>query len=411
MIDLRPYLPPGAGVWWGQAGAEPQPLVHALLDQMPGLGPRRAFCGLSWDRRLTRELPEQLSILSYGGLGELRTLSRAGRLDVLPCHYSALPRMFAEGFLPTGVGFVQVSPPDADGTCSLGIGVDYAADAIPYTRVLIAEINEQMPATTGGPRLPIDGFAAVVHTDRPLTPAPERAADDVELAIARQVAALVEDGDTVQLGVGSLPAAVLDALSGHVDLGVHTGMITDGVLRLAEKGVITGARKEIDAGLIVTGSALGSAELYAGLGRMPVRFRPASYTHSPATLSRFRSFVSINSAIEVDLSGQIGAEMRRGTYVGAVGGQVDFTRAAALTGARSIIAMRSTSAGRSRINARISSGVVTTSRSDVDAVVTEHGVAHLRGRTLRERARALIAIAAPEHREQLEQHRLEGMTA
>jgi acyl-CoA hydrolase len=128
-------------------------------------------------------------------------------------------------------------------------------------------------------------------------------------------------------------------------------------------------------------------------------------------LSRFRSFVSINSAIEVDLSGQIGAEMRRGTYVGAVGGQVDFTRAAALTGARSIIAMRSTSAGRSTINARISSGVVTTSRSDVDAVVTEHGVAHLRGRTLRERARALIAIAAPEHREQLEQHRLEGMTA
>jgi acyl-CoA hydrolase len=407
LIDLRPYLPPGAGVWWGQAGAEPQPLVHALLDQLPDLGSRRAFCGLSWDRRLTRELPEQLSILSYGGLGELRALSRTGRLEVLPCHYAALPRMFAEGFLPTDVGFVQVSPPDAAGTCSLGIGVDYAADAIPHTQVLIAEVNQQMPVTTGSPRLPIDRFAAVVHTDRPLTQAPERAPDEVELAIARHVAALVEDGDTVQLGVGSLPAAVLDALSGHTDLGVHTGMITDGVLRLAEKGVITGARKEADAGLIVTGSALGTAELYSGLDRMPVRFRPASYTHSPATLSQFRSFVAINSAIEVDLSGQIGAEMRRGAYVGAVGGQVDFSRAAALTGARSIIALRSTSRGESTINARIISGVVTTSRSDVDFVVTEHGIAQLRGRNLSERARALIAVAAPEHREALEQHHRE----
>ena len=406
-IDLRPFLPPGADLWWGQAGAEPQPLVHALLDQLPGLGPRRAFCGLSWDRRLTRELPEQLSILSYGGLGELRALSRAGRLDVLPCHYSALPRMFAEGFLPTDVGLVQVSPPDAGGNCSLGIGVDYSADAIPHTRTLIAEINDRMPVTTGSPRLPIDRFAAVVRTDRPLTQAPERAPDDVELAIARHVAALVEDGDTIQLGVGSLAAAVLDALSGHTGLGVHTGMITDGVLRLAEKGVITGGRKEIDLGLIVTGAALGSTELYSGLDRLPVEFRPASYTHAPGTLSQLRSFVSINSAIEIDLSGQVGAEVRRGAYVGAVGGQVDFSRAAALTGARSVIALRSTSGGESTINARISSGVVTTTRSDVDVVVTEHGVAWLRGRNLSERARALIAVAAPEHREELEWHHRE----
>ena len=402
MIDLAPYLPPGARIWWGQAGAEPEPLVHALLDQMDQLGPRLAFCGLTWDRRLTRELPEKLSILSYGGLGELRQLIRAGRLDVVPCHYSALPRMFAEGLLPNDVGFVQVSPPDKDGLCSLGIGADYAADAVRHTKTLIAEINQQMPATLGTARIAIERFAAVIETDRPLTEAPERAPDDVELAIAHHVAGLVEDGDTVQMGVGSLPAAVLASLSEHQDLGFHTGMITDGVMRLVEKGVVTGARKEIDTGLVVTGAALGTSELYAGLVNMPVRFRSASYTHAPHTLSRFRSLVSINSAIEVDLTGQVGAEVRRGAYIGAVGGQVDFSSAAALTGARSIIAMRSTSGDESTINARLRGGVVTTSRSDVDVVVTEHGVAHLRGRNLHQRALALIAIAAPQHRDELQ---------
>lgn len=402
MIDLRPFLADGAGLWWGQASAEPEPLVHALLDQMPDLGPRTAFCGLSWDLRLTRELPAGLSILSYGGLGELRALSRAGRLDVVPCHYSALPRMFAEGHLPTDVGFVQVSPPDTDGNCSLGIGVDYAADAVRHTKVLVAEVNHRMPATRGTERIPLRRFAGHVETDRPLREAPERSPDVVEVAIARNVAGLVEDGTTIQMGVGALPTAVLDCLAGHADLGFHSGMISDGVLRLVEKGVVTGARKEIDPGLVVTGAALGSRELYARLDEMPVLFKPASYTHAPGTLSQLRSLVSINAAIEVDLSGQVGAEVRRGSYVGAVGGQVDFSSAAASTGARSIIAMRSTAGTESTINASLHGGVVTTSRSDVDVVVTEHGVAHLRGRGLRERARQLIAIAAPEHRDRLE---------
>lgn len=394
-INLSRYLPPGAGIWWGQAAAEPEPLVHALLDQIGDLGPRRAFCGLSWDRRLTRELPEELSLVSYGGLGELRVLSRARRLDVIPCHYSALPRMFAEGLLPTDVGFVQVSPPDADGTCSLGIGVDYAADAVEHTGILIAEINRQMPDTVGAARIPLSRFAAVVETDRPLPEMPEREPDPVEAAIAARVAALIEDGDTIQLGVGALPSAVLEGLAGHANLGVHTGMIPDGILRLIDKGVVTGARKEVDPGLVVTGAALGTRDLYARVASYPVSFRPASYTHAPQVLSRFRSLVSINSAIEVDLTGQVGAEIRRGAYVGAVGGQVDFSSAALQTGARSIFAMRSTSYGQSTISPRLHSGVITTARSDVDIVVTEHGVAHLRGRTLRERADALIAIANP----------------
>ncbi len=406
MIQLARYLPPGAEIWWGQASAEPTPLVHALLDQIGELGPRRAFCGLTWDERLTRHLPAQLSLVSYGALGELRVLSRAGRLEVVPCHYSALPRMFAEGALPADVGLIQVSPPDSGGYCSLGVGVDYAADAIEHTPVLIAEMNQRMPATAGAPRLPADRFAAVVETDRPLAEAPARPPDDVELAIARNVAALIEDGDTLQMGVGSLPSAVLDQLTGHEDLGFHSGMISDGVLRLVEKGVLTGSRKEIDPGVIVTGAALGTAELYDRLPELPVVFRPASYTHAPSVLSRLRSLVAVNSAIEVDLTGQVGAEVRRGTYIGAVGGQVDFCRAAALTGARSIITLRATSGAHSAIVPALHGGVVTTARSDVDMVVTEYGVAHLRGCGLAERARRLTQVAAPQHREALHREAL-----
>jgi acyl-CoA hydrolase len=406
VIDLSRYISAGDGVWWGQAGAEPEPLVNALLEQAESIGPLRAFCGLTWNDRLSGDLPESvpdgLTVLSYGGLGDLRLLSRHGLLDVVPCHYSALPRMFARRLLPSDVGLVQVSPPDRNGEVTLGIGVEYVADALPYARTLIAEINHKMPRTTGSAPIPLSAFAATVETDRPLREAPSREPDAVERAIAEHVAALVDDGDTIQIGVGALPNAVLGALARHRDLGVHTGIITDGVVDLVEKGVVTGARKEIDPGLVVTGAALGSSRLYDGLGTFPVEFRPASYTHAPAVLSRLRSLVSINSAIEVDLLGQVGAEMRRGVHIGAVGGQVDFSRAASLTGARSIIALRSEVGGESTINARLRGGVVTTARVDVDVVVTEHGAALLTGCTVEERARRLIGVAAPQHRETLE---------
>ena len=405
MIDFGKYLTAGDGVWWGQAAAEPRPLVDALIVQNPRIGPIRTFTGLSWNDQLAVTMPSRVSMVSYGGLGELRELSRSGRLEVVPCHYSALPRMFAERRLPCDVGLVQVSPPDADGMCSLGVGVDYVADAIPHTPVLIAEINAQMPATLGTPGIPLERFAATITTDRALPEDAVRAPGPAERAIAAQIAELVDDGDTVQLGVGSLGAAVLDALAEHEDLGFHTGMITDGLLRLIDKGVVTGERKEIDTGLAVVGTALGSTELYRRAGDLPVRFLPTSYTHAPQVLSQLRSLVSVNFAVEVDLSGQVGAEVSRGVYVGAVGGQVDFARAAALTGKRSIIALRATSGGQSTIKAALDGGVVTTSRSDVDAVVTEYGVAHLRGCSIGERARRLSAIAAPEFRDQLDRER------
>ena len=401
VIDLRPYIGAGSGVWWGQGGADPTPLVNQLLDQVEHIGPIRAFTGLTWNERLSGDLPPGLTVLSYGGLGELRGLSRAGLLDVIPCHYSSLPRMFARGQLPSDVGLVQVSPPDRKGTVSLGIGVDYVADALRHTPVLIAEINQRMPATRGTARLPVSSFAAIVETDRPLAEAPSRQPDEVEQAIAKHVAGLIDDGDTIQIGVGSLPDAVLAALSGHRDLGVHSGMITDGIVDLIEKGVVTGARKEIDQGVVVTGAALGTAQMYDRLSQFPIEFRPASYTHAPQVLAQIASLVSINAAIEVDLLGQVGAELRRGVHVGALGGQVDFSRAASLTGARSIIALRSETGSESTINPTLHSGVVTTPRVDVDAVVTEHGVALLTACTVAERAERLIAIAAPHHRVRL----------
>lgn len=401
-IDIGSLLGDARRLWWSQASAEPTALVDALLDQSASLGDIEVFVGLTWHRRLTQSPPDNLSFVSYGALGSLRRLSAGNRLQIVPCHYSALPRLFAERLLPCDVGFIQVSPPDENGLCSLGIGVDYAADAVLHTPNLIAEVNHQMPVTTGSARIPISRFSAYVETDRPLLAAPSREPDEAELAIAAAVADLVNNGDTIQIGVGSLPAAVLGALRHHRDLGMHSGMIADGVIDLIESGALTGSRKEIDRGLIVTGAALGSQRLYATIPDLAVRFCPTSYTHSPSVLAQLRSLVSINSAIEVDLSGQVGAETRGDTYVGAVGGQSDFSGAAALTGARSIIAMRAHDGGESSIKVELEHGSVTTGRSDVDFVVTEYGTAALRGCTLEERAKRLIAIAAPEHREQLE---------
>lgn len=404
MIDLAPFVRAGQGVWWGQAGAEPTPLVHALLEQVSSIGPVSAFVGLTWDARLTTDIPSELTLVSYGALGELRKPSKDDKLEIVPCHYFSLQRLFAEHKIPSDVGFVQVSPPDNQGYCTLGIGVEYVADALAHTPVLIAEINEQMPTTVGGPRIHVDEFAATINTNRPLNTMPNREPTDADLALASNVASLVEDGDTIQFGVGVLPAAVLDALSTHTNLGIHSGMIADGLINLVDKGVVDGSKKPIDTGLIVTGAALGTERLYSSLQSMPVAFRASSYTHHPKTLAEIHNLVSINSAIEVDLTGQVGAEVRGGVHVGAIGGQADFSRAAAATGARSIIALRATSNGESAIVPRLRSGIVTLARADVDHVVTEFGIASLRGCNLHERSKRLIAVAAPEHRDDLQQN-------
>jgi acyl-CoA hydrolase len=391
-LDLARWLRPGDGVVFGQACAEPTVLVDALLAQAPAIGGLRAFAGLAWGDRIAEAASESLEIVSYGALGRL---GRVRGLRVVPCHFSALPALFAAGALPGDVALVQIAPPDARGRCSLGVGVDYLADALGHARVIIAEVNDHCPATAGH-WIDWNRLDAVIPTSRPVLEAPAVAPGDIERRIGKHVAGLVRDGDTIQLGVGALPEAIMALLHGHRDLGVHSGMISDGVLDLIEAGVVTNAYKPTDRNVTVTGAALGSARLFDALGRREdIVLRPVSYTHAPATLAGVGRLCAINSALEVDLHGQANAESVGGRALGAVGGQVDFLRAAAACGGTPILALPSR-----RIVHRLS-GPVSTARSDVDWVVTEHGARSLRGLTDAERVVALLELAGAERTEEL----------
>ena len=400
---MRRLLGDGAGVWWGQGAAEPESLVNAVVECAENLAPGAitAFSGLTLNQRFRESLPVGIRMISYGALGELRQRAEAQQLEIIPANYSGISRLFARGHLPSDIGLLQVSRPDADGYVSLGVAVDYFGDFLSGTKTLVAEINDAMPFIPGAPSLPLNSFAATTEVNRPLTTLISRPPDETDQAIAYHVAALIEDGSTLQIGVGSLPNAILSSLSEHKDLGIHSGMITDGVLDLLEKGVVTGAHKEVDQGLVVTGSAMGTSKLYEDLKEASVVLRPASYTHNPGNLAKLKGLVSINSALEVDLLGQIGAESVGGRYLGAIGGQSDFSRAAAQSGACSIIVLRSTNKTESTIRPTLQDGRVATARADVDAIVTENGAAILTGLTDAQRARALIAIAAEQHQEDL----------
>jgi acyl-CoA hydrolase len=388
--DLGP-IRPGDGVVWGQACHEPVPLVDRLLARSDELAPLRVFVGLSW-RDLGPQIGGDVEVFSYGALGRL---GKVPGLRPVPCHFSALPRLFAARALPGDVALVQVSPPDADGRCSLGVGTDYLADALGHARTIVAEVNDRCPRTAGA-SIAWDDIDAYVRTSRPLLEAPSGAPREVDLAIAAHVAELVRDGDTLQLGVGALPEAIMSALSGHRDLGVHSGMISDGVLDLIESGVVTNARKPTDAGRTITGAALGTRRLFDALdGRDDVVFEPVSRTHDAARLSTVGPLVAVNGVVEIDLTGQANAESIGSKRIGAVGGQVDFLRAAAVTGGRAIVALP----GKRIVTAL--HGPVSTSRSDVDWVVTEHGARSLAALTDDQRREALLELAGPQRAEEL----------
>ena len=405
-LDLTRWLRPGDGAFWGQHSAEPAGLVDRFIAAGSEVEGLRAFCGHTWREALSRPEAHRIEVSSYGTLGKLTRVAAERAVHVVPCHFSELPGLFARRVLPGDVALLQVAPPDRSGRCSYGVDAGYVADAVTHARVVIAEINERMPATPGA-GVAFTDLDAVVRVDRALPLAPPPRISDVDAAIAEHVAGLIADGDTLQLGVGALPTAILDRL-GHLEyLAIHSGMISDPVVDLIEAGVITGTRKPADHGLAVTGAALGSTRLFDFLSSTDaVRLLPASYTHRPDVLARTGHLVAINGAIEVDLTGQVNAEAVGDRYIGGVGGQVDFLRAAATNGGVGIIALPSlvAKAGTSRIVARLS-GPVTTARSDVDVVVTEHGVAHLRGLDLDSRAEALIAIAHPDQRDDLERAR------
>lgn len=401
-VDLTRWLRAGDGVLWGQGCGEPIGLVDRLVAQNAEVGGLRAFCGHTLRDVLAAPEASTLEVLSYGVLGRLGRVAAQRPVRIVPSHFSELPALFASGALPGDVALVQLAPPDADGRCSFGVEAGYIADAVAHSRVVIAEINEQMPPTRGA-GVPYADLDVVVHTNRPLLTAPPARASDADAAIAEHVVALVRDGDTIQMGVGALPEAILGRLGHLTDLGVHSGVVGDAIVDLIEAGVVTGTAKPSDRGLAVIGAALGTPRLFDFLGtEESVRILSAGYTHRPDVLARIGRLVAINGAIEVDLTGQVNAEAIDGRWIGGVGGQVDFLRAAAASGGHGVVALpsRVTKTGGSRIVRRLS-GPVTTARSDADVIVSEHGAAHLRGRDQKARAQALIAIADPAHRDDL----------
>lgn len=336
-----------------------------------------------------------------------------GRADYVPIFLSDVPELFTGGVLPLDAVLINVSYPDANGYCSLGTSVDATLAATQAATTVIAQLNRAMPRTLGDSFVHIDEIDLGVEVDQPPHEHLSPAIGDVERLIGEFVGELVPDGATIQMGIGSIPAAVGLALRDKRDLGVHTELFTDAVLDLVDAGAVTGLAKEINRGKIVSAFLMGSQRLYDFVHDNPmIEMRPVDYTNDTAVIRRFRRMVAINSAISIDLTGQVSADSIGTRFYSGVGGQMDFMRGAALAPeGRAIIALPSTAAGGniSRIAPVLAEGAgVVTSRAHVRTVVTEYGVAELFGRSIRERATALIAIAHPDFRDDLarEAHRL-----
>jgi acyl-CoA hydrolase len=335
----------------------------------------------------------------------IRRAVEEGRADYLPVFLSEVPSLFRSGILPLDVALVHVSPPDRHGFCSLGVSVDVSRAAVQTARTVVAQVNPRMPRSHGDGLIHVDQIDAMVEVDDPIPEVPARALTDVERAIGRHCAELVDDGATLQIGIGAIPQATLAALGDHQRLGIHTEMISDGVVELVERGVVTGEAKRVHAGKVVAGFAIGSKRLYDFLDDNPlVAMLDMAYVNDTAVIRRNPKVSAINSAIEVDITGQVCADSIGDRQYSGIGGQMDFIRGAALSeGGKPIIALPSvTSAGDTRIVSMLkpAAGVVTT-RAHVHFVVTEHGIADLFGKNLRQRAAALIAIAHPSHRDAL----------
>ncbi|HWV39517.1 MAG TPA: acetyl-CoA hydrolase/transferase C-terminal domain-containing protein [Vulgatibacter sp.] len=335
----------------------------------------------------------------------VRKAVQEGRGDYLPVFLSDVPTLFRKRILSLDVALLHVSPPDRHGFCSLGTSVDVARAAAQTATVLVAQVNPRMPRTHGDGLIHYDRLHMVVEVDEPLPEAHPRQPTAVDRAIGEHVAALVENGATLQLGIGAIPNAVLAALGDHRRLGVHSEMFSDGVIDLVEKGVITGEEKRVHPGKLVAGFVNGTQRLFDFVDDNPlVAMLDMSYVNDTATIRKNPKVTAINSAIEVDLTGQVCADSIGELQYSGVGGQMDFIRGAALSeGGKPIIALPSTTrTGKSRIVATLAPGAsVVTTRAHADWVVTEYGAVSLFGKNLRQRARALVEIAHPDHREAL----------
>ncbi|HEY1906426.1 MAG TPA: GNAT family N-acetyltransferase [Myxococcaceae bacterium] len=401
-------LRPGRRILVGSAAAEPTRLVQAMVDSAWQLS----------DNELVHLMtlgPAPYTAAACEGrfrhnaffIGEnVREAVRDGRADFTPVFLSEIPHLLRSSRLPVDAALVQVSPPDAHGMVSLGVSVDIVRTAVDSARLVLAEVNPRMPRTPGDTLLDIRRCKHVVAVDDPLPEREPVVSTDVSRAIGELVADLVPDAATLQIGIGELPAAVLSSLRNHRDLGIHTEMLSDGVMELAKLGVVNGLRKTLAPGKMVASFLLGSGALYRWAHENPdLELRGSDWVNDPYVISQNIRMVSINTALEVDLTGQVAADTLDGGFYSGIGGQVDFVRGASRSsGGRALIVLPSLARGGtvSRIQPTLREGsAVVTSRGDVRFVVTEYGVADLWGKSIRERALALTAIAHPDHRADL----------
>jgi acyl-CoA hydrolase len=336
----------------------------------------------------------------------VRGAVQTGRADFTPVLLSEIPRLFREGYLPLDVALVSLSPPDEHGYCSFGVEVGTTKPAADSATIVIAEINPNMPRVWGNSFVHLSQITACVPVDYKLLEMPQGAPSPLHKEIGKHVAGLINDGDTLQMGIGAIPDAVLSFLGDKHDLGIHSEMFSDGIMDLVERRVITGSSKNFLPGKVVAAFMLGTERLYRFVHNNPlIEMRTVDFTNDPFVISRNDNMIAINSALQIDLTGQVCADSIGPKFYSGVGGQADFMRGAARSvGGKPIIAIPSTAMGGkiSRIVPMLDAGAgVTTTRNDVHYVVTEYGVANLYGKTVRERAEALIAIAHPDFREDL----------
>ncbi len=334
-----------------------------------------------------------------------------GRADYIPNRYWEMPRLMKDGYVKPDIALLQLSPPDSYGYCSYGICTSYLPTAAKMAKITIGEINSKVPSTSGS-RIHISDLDYIIESDYPLYESISPILGEVEFKIGKNVASLIEDGSTLQLGIGGIPNAILSCLKDHKDIGIHTEMFGDGIVDLLKRGVITGRKKSLHPCKVIATFVMGSKILFDFLNDNPIaEFHEVSYTNNPQVIAENCKFIAINSAIEVDVTGQICAESIGSTLFTGVGGQLDFALGASLAkGGKFVIAMPST-AGRgkfSRIVANLKKGAgVTTPRTLADYVVTEYGIAELRGKNMSQRAKALLEICHPNFRKEIEREAME----
>jgi len=397
---MRVYIQPGC--------AEPETLVDALMERGPYVEEVEIVHLLTMGKA-PYVAPEMEGHFRHNAMfigGNVRDAINDGHADYTPIYLSEIEELFESGAMPIDVALVQVSPPDGHGFCSYGVGVDTTLTAANCARFVVAQVNDQMPRTFGDSFVHISELDVLVESSRPLPEMKRQEITETHIAIARNVASLIEDGAVLQTGIGGIPDAVLPMLGDRKDLGVHSELVSDGVIQLIEDGVISGERKNFKPRKVIVGFVLGSKRIFEFVDNNPIfEFHPTAYVNDPGLIARNDNMVAINSALQVDLTGQICSDSIGNQFYSGIGGQVDFLRGASRSkGGKAIIAIPSTAKNGtiSRIVPMLDPGAgVVTSRGLVRYVVTEFGVAYLHGKCIRERAKALIEIAHPSFRDEL----------